>query len=251
MKHLSLLFLLTLALPVSAQRYAVVKAVREAVVIDSRWADDSAATAFLAPYRHIVDSAMRPVVGQSARYMRSHGPESELSNLLSDIMVWAGKRYKERPDVGLYNFGGIRAALPKGTVTFGDINDMAPFENKVCFITLTGEQLLALFRELGHKYGSGVSAGVRAVYKGRELQSLEIGGKKVSPKRKYRIATIDYLLHGNDGYTLLRQGSDIRSPQDKLSNTRFIIADYFREQAAQGKVVDARIEGRFTILPND
>lgn len=241
--------LLSLSLtPCLAQRYAVTGATRESVVIDKSYQDDAAAAAFLAPYRHVVDSVMCPVVGRSARAMRSHAPESELSNLLADIMVWSGKRYGERPDIGLYNFGGIRASLPAGTVTFGDVNDMAPFENKACFLTLTGTQLLALFQEIGHKYGAGVSASVRAVYKGRELLSLTISGKAVKPKRRYRIATIDYLLHGNDGFTELSHGTDVRAPQDSLSNTRFIIADYFRHQAAQGKAVDARIEGRVKIL---
>ena len=30
--------------------------------------------------------------------------------------------------------GGIRAALAKGKQTVGDVNDMAPFENKICFL---------------------------------------------------------------------------------------------------------------------
>ena len=57
------------------------------VLVDSRYdaQPDAEATAFLKPYSAKVDSLMSPVVGQTARYMASKRPESELSNLLPDI----------------------------------------------------------------------------------------------------------------------------------------------------------------------
>ena len=72
---------------------------------------------------------MSPVVGHSAKVMIAERPESPLSNLLSDILVWAGNKYGERPDFGIYNIGGMRASLPQGEVTFGHILEVAPFEN--------------------------------------------------------------------------------------------------------------------------
>ena len=61
------------------------------------------------------------------------------------------------------------------------------------------------------------------------------------------MATIDYLLGGNDGMSAMNEGHDVRSPQDKQSNTRFIIMNYFKEKAAKGEVVDAQVEGRITL----
>ena len=60
------------------------------VLVDSRYdaQPDAEATAFLKPYSAKVDSLMSPVVGQTARYMASKRPESELSNLLPDILIW-------------------------------------------------------------------------------------------------------------------------------------------------------------------
>ena len=50
---------------------------------------DSAAIAVLAPYQKTVDSIMSPVIGQSARFMDRFRPESELSNLVADILRYS------------------------------------------------------------------------------------------------------------------------------------------------------------------
>lgn len=67
--------------------------------------------------------------------MTRHRPESELSNLLSDILVWGGSQFDEKPVFSVYNMGGIRSNLAKGKITVGDVNDILPFENKICFLT--------------------------------------------------------------------------------------------------------------------
>ena len=41
-----------------------------------------------------------------------------------------------------------------------------------------------------------------------------------------------------------KAAKDLVSPQEARNNVRFIIMDYFREQAKQGKAVDAQVEGR-------
>jgi len=115
---------------------------RSRILVDSRYDNmvDNDVQAFMAPYKHKVDSIMSPKLGRVAKNMSAHKPESEQSNLLADILVWAGDKYNEKPDIGLYNMGGIRADLIKGDVTYGDVLDMAPFENKICFLTLSGEK---------------------------------------------------------------------------------------------------------------
>ena len=223
---------------------------RTCIVVDSRYDahPDAAAAAFLAPYKHQVDSIMGPVVGIVARDMTSDRPESSLSNLLSDILVWASAEYGEEPVLGIYNMGGIRASLVKGEVTYGDVLDVAPFENKIAFTTLTGEQLLKLFRQIAHRGGEGVSHGCELVINRQgELLSARLHGKEIDPQADYRLATIDYLLGGNDGMSAMNEGRNILSPQAVSNNTRFIIMNYFKEKAAKGEVVDAKIEGRIKI----
>ena len=142
-KNILFLWLMAATLGVCSCRthYAMSGISRTRIVVDKRCDahPDAEAAAFVKPYQHQVDSQMRPVVGQVARYMRAHRPESELSNLLTDILLKGGKAYGERPDFAVYNMGGIRAALAKGAVKLGDVLDVAPFENKICFLTLSGD----------------------------------------------------------------------------------------------------------------
>ena len=175
-------------------------------------------------------------------------PESTLSNLLSDILVWGGRAFHETPDFAVYNMGGIRAALVKGDVTKGDVVDVAPFENKLCFLTLTGEQVLELFKQIASVGGEGVSHGVELrITKDGQLKSALVHGNPIDPQRLYRIATLDYLAQGNDKLVAFKKKTQVLSPQDKQNNVRFIIMDYFQQANAQGLEVDAAIEGRIVV----
>ena len=230
--------------------YEVAAVQRSVIMVDARYdvQPDQRAAEFLKPYKHIVDSIMGPVVGRSAKYMTAQRPEGNLSNLLADIMVWAGKDYGEKVDLGIYNMGGVRADLPKGKVTYGDVLDIAPFENKIAFTTLSGQEVLDLFAEIASVGGEGVSHSVRmTISNDGKLLSATLNGQPVDPQRDYRVATIDYLLGGADKMTTFLKGRNTNAPKDASNNTRFIIMDYFRDIQQQGREVDAEIEGRIVV----
>jgi 2',3'-cyclic-nucleotide 2'-phosphodiesterase (5'-nucleotidase family) len=209
---------------------------------------DAKAMAFLAPYKQKVDSIMGPVVGEVAHNMAASRPESDLSNLLPDIFVYMAKNYGEKPDFAVYNMGGIRSAFAKGKVTYGDVLDVAPFENKICFLTLTGEKVKELFAQIAKRGGEGVSKGVELVItKDGQLVSARLNGKEIDPSAKYRVTTIDYLAQGNDGLVAFKSATDLKSPQEDSNNARYVIRDYFQEMMKQGIVVDAKVEGRFKV----
>ena len=220
------------------------------IVIDKRFDanPDMQATAFLSPFKHVVDSVMGPVVGIAAHNMAADRPESDLSNLMADILIWASKDYNEHPAIGIYNIGGIRAALIRGEVTYGDIVNIAPFENKICFLTLTGENLLELFRQIAARYGEGVSHGTELVISTEgKLLSAKLNGKEIDPTAEYRVATIDYVAQGNDGMSAFKKGTNLISPQEESNNTRFILMNYFKMKAAKGESVSSKTEGRIVV----
>lgn len=230
--------------------YEVASIQRTRILIDSRYDSqpDAKAAEFLQPYKHVVDSVMGPVVGRSSHYMVAKRPEGELSNLLADILVWAAKDYGEQPVFGVYNMGGVRADLPKGDVTYGDVLDIAPFENKIAFITLSGAEVLDLFTEMALVGGEGVSHAVRMVItKDGKLVSATLNGAPIDPQKDYRVTTIDYLLGGTDKMTTFKKSRDVNAPKDVSNNMRFIIMNYFREMSKQGRIVDSKIEGRVTV----
>lgn len=181
--------------------------------------------------------------------MTRHRPESELSNLLCDILVWGGKQFDEQPVFSVYNMGGIRSNLAKGKITVGDVNDMAPFENKICFLTLTGDKVLELFQQIAHRGGEGLSSAVRMVItKEGKLMNVTINGEPVDPQKSYRIATLDYLAEGNDQLVAFKSGTDVLAPMQRENNVRYIIMNYFREMMAQDKEVESKIEGRCVVV---
>ncbi len=220
------------------------------LVIDSRYDTnpDVQAAAFLAPYKQAVDSVMGPVLGEVTHDMAARAPESDLSNLLADILVAMSDDYDEKPDFGIYNIGGIRASFIKGKVTYGDVLAVAPFDNRICFITMTGETVLTLFRQIAAQGGQGVSHGVELVIStDGKLLSARLHGKEIDPKGSYRVSTIDYLAQGNDHLTAFKEGTDLKAPQDEKNNSRYVIAEYFRRLTAQGRKIDAKVEGRIIV----
>lgn len=255
-KHLFLsgMALLTIA-GCAPKHYQLTSVERTRIIVDSRYDQnpDAAAAAFLAPYKRVNDSIMGPVLGEVAHNMHAKRPESDLSNLVADILIWAAKDYNEQPVLGIYNMGGIRADLTKGNVTYGDVLDVAPFENKICFLTLTGAQMMELFQQIAYRRGEGVSKGTELVIKmdadGKhgQLVSARLHGQEIDPAAEYRVATLNYLREGNDGMPALRQGTNVVSPTDASNNTRYLIMNYFKDHKARGEVVDSQVEGRIKV----
>lgn len=252
MQRYPLLFILLAALTAchSPQTWHVTAVEHSRLVVDSTYdaALPAEAVAFLRPYTHVVDSVSCPIVGRTAHAMRSGQPESELSNLLADIMVWAGTQYGEHPDLGIYNMGGIRASLPAGDVTYGNVVDVAPFDNRISFLTLRGEDLTELFRQIAARGGEGVSRGVRLeIAADGTLLSAQLHGKAIQGDSAYRLATIDYLAAGNDGMTAFKRKTDYRIPTHGNTEARYVITRYLQEQMAAGRPVSAPVEGRIVI----
>ena len=235
------------------QHYELTSIERSRILIDKRYdaQPDAETTAFMVPFKAVVDKETAPVVGRSACYMWADRPESNLSNLLTDILVWAGKNYNENPDFAVYNIGGMRAAFPEGDITKGDVLEVAPFENKICFVTLTGQKVLELFGQMAVRKGEGLSHEVKVVAtKQGKIISATLNGQPIDPNASYRIATIDYVAQGNDGMVAFKDKTDVVSPQEDKDNMRFIIENYFHELTSQGKVANAVVEGRMTIVDN-
>lgn len=242
--------LIAVALVSCKSHYELTGVERTRIIIDSRYDrdPDNVAAEYLAPFKVINDSIMGPVMGRVARNMHAERPESNLSNLLADILVWASRDYGEQPVLGVYNVGGIRADLTKGEVTYGDVLDVAPFENKISFVTLTGEQLMELFSQIAATGGEGVSRGTELVItRDGKLLSARLHGQEIDPQQPYRIATINYLMEGNDKMLAFRKGSNKVAPDAASNNTRYLIMNYFKEKAAKGEVVDAAVEGRIIV----
>ena len=133
--------------------------------------------------------------------------------------------------------------------TIGDVFEVAPFDNRITFVTLSGEKVLELMGQIAYRGGEGVSHEVKlAITADNKLRSATIGGKEIDPNASYRIVTIDYVAHGNDRMTAFKSGTDVRELTGDDDLSRNIIMKYIKEQTAQGKMVDCAVEGRITVV---
>lgn len=208
--------------------------------------------AVLAPYKIRVDSLMKPIVGESLEDMTAHRPQSLLTNLTADMLLVEAQRWDSTVVMAFVNVGGIRSALPKGSITYGDVLEMLPFENRLFLMTLSGSQVRNLFLDLIRCGGEGFSGatvvGTLAKSQPEEssLEKLLINGQPVLDSASYRIATLDYLAEGNDGFLTLRQGTQRLKPEGNVV-IRDLFLHYLTQEHAKGKVVSAKIDDRIIL----
>jgi 2',3'-cyclic-nucleotide 2'-phosphodiesterase (5'-nucleotidase family) len=129
-------------------------------------------------------------------------------------------------EVGLLNSGALRAnrVIPAGPVTKRDVRELLPFTNTVTLLEVTGEALLAalersvdeLPRATGHfLQTSGVEFTVDPTRPpGRRVTTAMVGGRPLDPASRYRVATLDYLARGRDGYPMLAASRVLLGPED-------------------------------------
>ena len=192
-----------------------------------------------------IDSIKSPVIGEAAVALEKYIPESPLMNFAADaLMVMAQQHSKEKIDIAITNKGGLRSNIAAGTITFGDVYNVFTFENRLALLTLNGEQLTQLCREIA-KVGGEAICGMRLeITKDGELVSAIVGGKAIEPHRTYRIATLDYLSQGNDNLTTLAQGTDLVITGYLL---RDLMVEYIKNETANGRKISAACDGRITI----
>ena len=187
---------------------------------------------------------VKEIVAYSTREMEAHAPESELSNFVVDfVRSETEKIVGKHVDFAVSNFGGIRTAMPEGDVTLDDIRSMFPFNNKLCYLELRGEDLDYLLRSMVQRRVQCVS-GVRMVVDGKTIESVEVGGKPINPGKVYGVATIDFLLDGGDSLFVARNAR-------KLIQTDVIIGQaiekYIRNLTAEGKAIEYSTDGRVVV----
>jgi len=151
-----------------------------------------------------VDSLMQYEIGSSKEILTSFSPMSPLSNLLVDMLFEWGNEYllsknMEKADFALLNFGGIRAALPQGTITIDDIYQIAPFYNTVAFVFVKGSELRKMFNGFTEKRNA-IMANVQTIYSSNRLNSYTIAGSPLENEKIYTIVTINFLALGGDEF---------------------------------------------------
>jgi 5'-nucleotidase len=151
---------------------------------------------------------------------RAHTTESAEGNWFCDLMLAA------RPDaqVSLTNGGGLRADLPAGELTYGQLFEALPFDNRFTIVDVTGKDLRALVTSNLEHGGAllswgGLTAKARCKAGTLDVQ-IAVAGKPLGEGTTYKLATSDFLASGGDGVI-----GRLKLPSSAIHVTDTIIRD--------------------------
>jgi 5'-nucleotidase len=168
------------------------------------------------------DYSQRKVGMIAAPIDKIEGPLSNtggtLGNLLADSQLAA--TVGAGAQIALMNPFGIRRTLnaaADGSVTFGDIYAVQPFNNELVTLSLTGAQLKAVLEENFDTHGPEQvltpSAGFAYTYDRSQsvsdrITAMTLNGAVVDPAAQYRVTVSMFLANGGDDYSAFLKGRD-------------------------------------------
>jgi 5'-nucleotidase len=163
-------------------------------------------TRVLAPFRDEVRAEVqRPIGAHLAHPLPAYGPHG--SSPLGDVMLEA-MRAAAGVEIAVQNRGGIRADLPDGDLTYGQVFEAMPFDNRVAVLELDAGELRALVAHLAAR-----SRGALPLVSGLRVSRADGGvdvrladGSPLVEGRVYAVATNDYLALGGEGLNKVLPG---------------------------------------------
>ena len=240
---------------------------------------DEEAEAYIATVKAQYEETLNQVVATTAVDLTTKDPatgeravrtaETNLGDLCADAY-----RVVLGADVAFVNGGGVRADIPAGDITYGQILSVHPFGNMACLIEVSGQQILDALemasRDVPNECGgflqvSGLSyeinVGVESsvvvddagsfveVAGERRVQNVLVAGEPIDPEATYTLASHNYMLKsGGDGLNMF-QGDVLL--QDEVLIDNQVLINYIVDTL--GGVVgeeyaDPYGQGRITIV---
>ncbi|HIZ86139.1 MAG TPA: 5'-nucleotidase C-terminal domain-containing protein [Candidatus Coprenecus stercoravium] len=217
------------------------------VRMDSTWESGAlySVDSIVAAHQEQIQPLMEVVI-YSSEEIRDRRPESALSNLAADILLYAAG---DRPDSGLpalslMNFGGIRSGLPKGGVRIFDVYSAFPFDNTVVVARMRGEDVRRILDKFASSGKFEALGGVGITVRDGRMKRCLIGGRELEDDALYDLVTIDFLLDSGDRF-------DIAEDAVSVYRTGIVFrdaaVDYLRRLSSAGVVLENRGDGRVTI----
>lgn len=161
--------------------------------------------------------------------------ESSMGNLIADAI-----RHSTGAEAAIICGGvlrGDRLYRPGETLTLKDLLGELPFNNLNVAVEMTGDDILeALENGVSQVEGKAGKfpqvSGMEYIFDrnrkpGRRIRQVKINGHPLDPAASYKVATLDYLLNGGDGYASFKKGRvvfDVLQHQETVQS----VIDYVR-----------------------
>ena len=190
-----------------------------------------------------VTEPLRAVVNRPIATVADPMSGTELGNFMADAWRAAGEG-----DISVMNRGGVRAGLDSGTVTYGELFEIAPFANMLVRLTITGAGFRTwLEKAFGQRNPVALLSGVVVTYDstkaaGSRVISVVMGnGQPLVDAQTYRFVYSDFLNANGDGLQVIegvqrveelgivdidaltdyvRRNSPVRAPRDSRTIIR-------------------------------
>lgn len=226
-------------------------------LISSYQSKDEATTSCIATIESRYESKLKEKVGTasydltildpSTNKRRVRNGKTNMGDLSADSF-----RAVTDSDIAFVNAGGVRASIKVGEVTCGDIITVMPFNNTLCKIEASGQQILdgleMSCRLLPEKYGgflqvSGLSFEYdrsvatpvlldgNGLYKSisgdRRVRNVKVGTESIDATKTYTLASTVYTIKkAGDGYTVFQ---NCKLLQDESYLDKQALIDYIKD----------------------
>lgn len=232
-------------------------------------ADDAEGLKMLAPFKEKVDEITKAEIGVTIAEdlvsprasddnpVSVRNSETVLGNIITDGMLAKAKQYTDKKVVmAMQNGGGIRAAIPAGNITTGQVITVLPFGNTLALMDVTGAELKAAF-EHSVKEAPKENGGFLHI-SGAKLEydsSKEVGSRVVSLKYfdeatnayvdiadndTYTVATNAFTAKGGDGFSSFEKAYG----EGRVTDLGLSDWENLKEQLLSMKEIKFTTEGR-------
>jgi 5'-nucleotidase/UDP-sugar diphosphatase len=181
--------------------------------------------------------------------------ESNMGDLIADAVLWTAAR--DGAKIALVNGGGIRASVPAGDITMGQIMETLPFGNRLVQFDINGSDLTAALENglsaldtdpeksggrflqvSGIRFSADLSKPAGARITEIQIGTVASGFQAIDPAATYRVVTLDYMLSGGDGFTMFKNGRSVHGgdvPEEQA------VIEYLKANPSVNQQVEARI----------
>jgi 5'-nucleotidase len=205
---------------------------------------------WLQPIEESTERFRREVLGEAVLPLNHpRDQESAFGNLIADVL-----REKGKADFALVNSGGIRTSLDAGKITYDGLFRALPFDNLLQVVELSGRDLKLLIRiAASGAHGAVGLSGLKVKLRSLELPArkddlngdgkmeswegdrlLEIrtsSGAVIEDKKRYRLATFDFLLNGGDDLAwFMKRVREKDISRNFGGYCRDLVSDYIRRE---------------------
>ena len=227
------------------------------ILIGESIREDRGMLALLDEYRPSIEALMTRVVGSTNVDLNGErddvrARETNLGNLICDAMLW--KATGLDATIAIQNGGGIRASIPAGEITMGQVLEVLPYGNQLTVLSLTGAELVEALENGVSQVEEGAGrfphvAGVRFAFEpssepGARILSVEVWDADsdayvmLDSDAVYTLATNNFLADGGDGYSAFALAPDRYDSGWLLSDA---LAEYLEAVGSVSPQIENRI----------